>query len=174
MTIPSGLTPAQTRSFLQRQVATGRYLILGTVIITVVDLVLLLTGADFYITYSLASAYYLVWLGKGFDNAFGYSWDVNGIYTRTGLLMAFILLTAFLVLWWLAKEDEKWIKISMIALAVDAVLLLLFAFVLLSSPLDCLFELVIHGAVIWEMSKALSSVKLLAQLPQEEAEEVTL
>ena len=46
-----------------RQVNMARYMLLGTVIITVVNLILLLTNADFYIVYYAAVPYYLGWFG---------------------------------------------------------------------------------------------------------------
>ena len=42
----------QQRGFLQRQVNMARYMLLGTVIITVINLALLLAQADVYIVYS--------------------------------------------------------------------------------------------------------------------------
>ncbi len=164
MTIPQGLSAAETKNLLRRQVNMGCYMILGTVLITVVDILFLLLNVDFYITYSFACAFYLVWLGKGFDNGFAYSGAQVDVYTRTGLVMALVLLAALLLLWWLACRQERWLRISMAVLAVDAVLLLIFSVFLLEEPLSCLWELVIHGAVVWEMNKALSARRQLERL----------
>ncbi len=174
MNIPQGLSSSETKNYLQRQVNMGRYMVLGTVIITAVDILLLLFNADFYISYSFAAAYYLVWLGKGFDNGFALDMSATGIYTRTGLVMALVLLAALALLWYLSRREDKWLKISMAVLAVDAVALLIFAFLLLEEPLSCLWELVIHIAVIWEINKALSAGKQLAAMqkaPVAEAED---
>ena len=45
----------------QQQVKIARYMILGTVIATVVNLVLLFAQADLYIPYCAATAYYFGW-----------------------------------------------------------------------------------------------------------------
>ncbi len=170
MNIPQGLSRAQTRSFLQRQIGMGRYMILGTAILTLVNLLMLLFGGEFYIPYSFAAAYYLVWFGMGFDNDFAYNWSQVGVNTRTGLVLAAVLLGLLVLFWYLARRDEKWIKISMIVFAVDAVLLAVLSFAVMEQPLDCLWELVIHGAVIWEMNKALSARKHLDAMRREARE----
>ncbi len=177
MNIPADMSRRQTKSLLLRQLATSRYMILGTVIITVVNLLFLLFGTDVFMPYCAAAAYYLVWLGKGFDNAFGVSWELNGIYTRTGLLFAAVILGVLLLLWWLSKKDLRWIKVSIGLLVVDTVLLLVFAFAMLENPLGCLVEVVLHIAAIWEMSKAFSANRQLwelAEAEQQEAEEANV
>ncbi len=169
MNIPSGLTLEQTRKFLQRQVSTGRYMILGTVIITVVNLISLLLNSDLYISYSLDLGYYAAWLGKYADNGFLSDMGVNGHYTRLGLLVAFVLLAALLALWVLAKQSMKWIKVAMGLLIVDAVALAVFASIYFQAGiLAVLWDLVIHIAVIWEMGRAISSEKMLQELPETE------
>ncbi len=158
MNIPSHLSPSEVRTYLQRQVNMGRYMILGTVIITVVNILLLLCNADFYITYSVAISYYLVALGKGFDSP---TLAVNGTYTMTGLAMAMVILAVYLVFWFLAKKNILWIKVSMGLLIADAVILVLFVAGASGDLADCLWELVIHVAVLWEMGKAVSAQKQL-------------
>ncbi len=174
MNIPSHLSPSEVRNFLQRQINMGRYMILGTVIITAVNLLLLLCNADFYITYSVAAAYYLVVLGKGFDSP---TFSVNGTYTMTGLAMAVAVLAIYLVFWFLAKKNILWIKVSMGLLIADAVILVLFVVGAQGNLADCLWELVIHAAVLWEMGKAVSARKQLdamyvPEAPQHEEMEV--
>ncbi len=167
MNIPTHLNRDETRLYLRRQISMGRYMVLGSVIITVINLILLLTHADFYITYSISAAYYLVWLGKGFDDP---TFLTNGTYTVTALVLAVIILAVYLGLWLLAKSNLKWLKISTILLAVDTGLLLAFALYLGGDLMEYIWELVIHGAVLWEMKKALDASKQLANFSEAEAE----
>ncbi len=162
MNIPSHLSPEESRRFLLRQLATGRYMILGTVIITVVDLILLLTGADFYIFYSAAVAYYAVVLGLSFDAG------IIGTFTLTALLLAIVILAVYLLLWQLVKKNILWLKVSIGLLALDTLLLAGLYLYLGSDIADCLWELVIHGAVLWEMGKAVSASGQLAAMPAPE------
>ncbi len=168
MNIPSHYSPAEAQAFLRRQISTGKYMVLGTVIITVVNLVFLLCNVDFYISYSAALAYYPVWLGKGFDNEGMLEWTKNGEYTLTGLVIGMVVLAALLLLWLLSRNDIRWLKVSVGFLAVDTVAVILLAVGLWENFYDCLFEVVIHGAVIWEMCRALSAHKQLRALKRAE------
>ncbi len=168
MNIPAHLTADEARAFLLRQIATGRYMILGTVIITLVNLIFLLMGADFYIMYSSAAAYYPVQLGLLFDG-----W-VIGSYTLTALVLAAVILATYLMLWHLAKKNLLWLKVSIGLLVLDTVILVGRYLLLSEDVANCLWELVIHAAVIWEMGKALSARKQLDTIPTAEKEEILL
>lgn len=144
--------------FWNRQIRLAQYMLLGTVIVTVLNLAFLLGNVDLYISYSAALPYYLVWLGKMFDNGL-YLGAANGEFTATGLLMAGVLLGVWLVLWWLARGSRKWLKVGMIVVAVDLVVLLAVSIVLFHDPLSCLWEAIVHIAVIWEMSQGLKAWK---------------
>lgn len=141
-----------------RQIKLARYMLLGTVIVTVLNVAFLLGNVDMYISYSAALPYYLVWLGKLFDNGL-YLGAANGEFTATGLLMAGVLLAAWLVLWWLARGSRKWLKVGLIAVAVDLGILAILSIVLFSDPLSCLWEAIIHIAVIWEIAQGLKAWK---------------
>ncbi len=167
MNIPNHLNRDETRLYLQRQISMGRYMILGSVLLTVINLIVLLANGDFYISYSIAAAYYAVWLGKGFDDP---AFLQNGTYTVTALVIAVIILAVYLLLWQLAKKDLRWLKAALLLLAVDTALLVLFALVSGWNLGDYIWEVVIHGAVLWEMKKALDAYKQLAGLPAAETE----
>lgn len=172
MNIPSSIPKSEIPKFLQRQVNMGRYMIIGTVIITVVNYILLLTHANFYITYSAAVPYYLLWFGIAMDNNFAPVWDAVGTYALTGLVIGMVILAGYMLLWWFAKNDIRWIKVAMVLLIVDTVALLLFSFGVLKDPATCVWELVIHVAVIWEMKKGISAhTQLQTMLHNGQAEE---
>lgn len=141
-----------------RQIRLAQYMLLGTVIVTVLNVAFLLGNGDLYISYCAAVPYYLVWLGKVFDNGL-YMGAVNGEYAATGLVLAGILLAAWLVLWWLALRSRRWLKVGTIVVAVDLAALVAIAIVLFSDPLSFLWEIVIHIAVIWEMAQGLKAWK---------------
>lgn len=149
-------------------------MLLGTVIITVINIAFLLGNVDMYISYSAALPYYLVWLGKIFDNGWLVG-TLNGEFTATGLLMAGILLAMWLVLWWLARGSRRWLQVGLWVVVADLVALAVVALVLMSNPLSCLWEAVIHGAVIWEIHQGVKAWKQMdaalarqQEMPQEE------
>ena len=136
--------------FWERQIKLARYMLLGTVIITVINMAFLLGNVDMFISYCAAVPYYLVMLG-----------NVNGEFTATGLVMAGVILAVYLVVWWLARDSRKWLQVGLWLIVADLAALIVMGFVLFSSPLECLWEAVFHIAVIYEMAQGLSAQKKL-------------
>lgn len=141
-----------------RQIKLARYMLLGTVIVTVLNVAFLLGNVDMYISYCAALPYYLVWLGKMFDNGL-YLGAANGEFTATGLLLAGVLLAAWIVLWWMSAGKRMWLKVGMFAVVADLVALLALATVLFGDVIGFLWEIVLHIAVIWEMYQGLKAWK---------------
>ena len=152
----------------KRQINLAQYMLLGTVIVTVLNIAFLLGNVDMYISYSAALPYYLVWLGKIFDNG-RYMGPLNGQFTATGLVMAGILLAIWLVLWWLARGSRRWLQVGLWVVAADFAVLAIVALVLMSNPLSCLWEAVLHGAVIWEIYQGLKAWKQMEDALQQPA-----
>lgn len=145
----------------QRQLKTAQYMLLATVIATVVNIALLLARADWYIPYCAALPYYLTLLGYYFDGL------TLSTYTTTGMAMAFVGLAAWLLMWWKAKHSAAWLKAGMILAIVDTVLLALYAFVFTDAPVAYLLEMVMHIAVVYEIHVGLKAAKALEQASQE-------
>lgn len=141
-----------------RQIKTARYMLLGTVIITVVNMAFLLGNVDMFISYCAALPYYLLFLGKLFDNGYMLG-AVNGEFTATGLLMGGAVLAVYLVVWWLARSNRRWLQISLWLIVADLLVLIGLAIAVFSNPLDCFWEAVIHIAVIWEIRQGLRAQK---------------
>ena len=157
-----------------RQIKLARYMLLGTVIVTALNIVFLLTNTQLYISYCAALPYYLVWLGKIFDNGL-YLGAANGEFAATGMVMAGVVLAGWLLVWWMARSSRTWLKIGMIAVVVDLLIQLVLSVVLFSDIMGFFWEFILHGAVIWEISQGLKawSEKTAAEsrqvLQQEEA-----
>ena len=152
----------QQRGFLQRQVNMARYMLLGTVIITVVNLALLLAQADVYIVYSASVPYYLGWFGWVMD---GY---VVGQMTRMGMLLAATVLAVYLLVWFLAGGRPVWLKVGLGLLIADTALLLALVLWMDGSILAFFWEFALHGAVIYELVMGISAQKKLDAMAQEE------
>ena len=144
--------------FWNRQIRLARYMLLGTVIVTALNIAFLLGNADLYISYSAALPYYLVWLGKIFDNGLQLG-ALNGEFTATGLVMACVMLSCWLAVWWLSQNSRTWLKVGFLAVIVDLVILVVLAMVLMGDLLSCLWEAVLHIAVLWEIYQGLKSWK---------------
>lgn len=153
-----------------RQIKTARYMLLGTVIITVVNLAFLLSNSDQYVYYSSALSYYLVWLGKLFDNS-NYLGPVNGVYTSTGLVMGGVVLAGYLLVWWLARDQRKWLQVGMWLIVADLAVLAVLAWKLFEEPMDCFWEVGLHLVVIWEMAQGIKAHKSRQEYLAQQAEE---
>lgn len=148
---------------LQKQQKTAQYMLLATVIATIVDIALLLANASLFIPYCAASSYYLTNLGFYFD---GYALDT---YTATGMVMSFVVLAVWLLVWWKSKTSRAWLKAGVILVIVDTVFLALFALLFLESPASCLWEGLLHIAVIYEMHVGLKACQQIEQITKQPA-----
>lgn len=147
----------QNVPMLQRQLKTAQYMLLATVIATVVNIVLLLSRSDMYIPYCAAAAYYLILLGYYFDAL------TLSTYTATAMVMAFVILALWLLVWWKAKRSTAWLKVGMILSIVDTVAFGAYVFLFTQDPIFNLLEGVMHIAVIYEIYVGLKAAKALAQ-----------
>lgn len=146
---------------LEKQIKTAQYMLLATVIVTVVNIALMLANAGLFIPYCAAVPYYLTNLGFFFD---GYALST---YTATGMVMAFVSLAGWLLVWWKSKTSQRWLKAGMILVILDTVFLALFAFAFLESPASCLWEGFLHIAVIYEIHVGLKAHKQIEQLSKQ-------
>ncbi len=152
---------------LQKQRNTAQYMLLATVIATVVNIALLLGNFSFQIPYSSSLAYYLTFLGFFFD---GYAMST---YTTTGMVMSFAVLAIWLVVWWLARKHRAWLLTGLIFVAADTAFLAIFALLFLANPSSCLLDGIFHLAVIYEIAVGLRAAKRLEQLPEEGEPQIT-
>ena len=68
-----------SREYLLRQVANGRYSLLLIVILTVVNLIMTILDTNTYFLFSASVPYYLVFVGMGIENGFvDGAWNVKG------------------------------------------------------------------------------------------------
>ena len=65
-----------SREYLLRQVANGRYSLLLIVILTVVNLIMTILDTNTYFLFSASVPYYLVFVGMGIENGL---WTVPGM-----------------------------------------------------------------------------------------------
>ena len=152
---------------LQKQQKTAQFLLLGTVITTVINIVLLLANGSFGIPYSSAIAYYLTFLGFYFDSF------VLGTYTATGMVMGFVVLAAWLLIWWMSKKQVGWLIAGLVMVCVDTAFLALFALVFLENPGECLWEGLLHVVVIYQISIGIKAMKTLSQ-PRQQPQSIPL
>ena len=160
---------------LLRQKKTACYMLLATVLATVVNVALLLGNAVMSIPYCASLPYYLVWLDKAFDNGLQPLGPVIGVNCRTGMLMCFVLLAGWLLLWWLCRDSRRWLKVGMWLVVADSAIMAVLALALFGGFTGFLLEFAIRFAVIWEIRRGLRAwnrlEELSAAVPEESQEE---
>ena len=113
-----------SREYLLRQVANGRYSLLLIVILTVVNLIMTILDTNTYFLFSASVPYYLVFVGMGIENGFvDGAWNVKGTLTYTGLVIALVIVAVYLLCWLLSKERAGWLTAALVLFIVDTVAL---------------------------------------------------
>lgn len=148
----------QQHSQWKLQLSIAQYLLLGTVIATVVNVLLLLANVDFYIPYSASLPYYLTYFGYYFD-----SWQVS-TYTVTGMVMTFVCLAIYLVLWWMARQHIGWLWAGMFLLIADTLGLAVIVLLVMENPISFLLEFILHIVVVGEIAVGLRAYNRLRQV----------
>ena len=133
----------------QQQRGIARYILLGTVITTVIDILLLFTPTDFYIPYCAFVPYFLTGLGFMFDGL-----QVSTL-TFTGALLAFFCLSGYLLVRWFAKKYNGWLLTGLILVCVDTLVMVLTALCILHNTGDFILDILLHLAVIYELAVGL-------------------
>lgn len=152
-----------SREYLERQVNSGRGVLLGLLIFTVINLVLLLLEADRYFPFGASVPYFLTLLGVAFD-----SWGGSG-YTATALVVSGVVLAVYLVMWILSKKRSGWLTAAAVMFVVDTVALIWFSFTLLENPLSNVKDLIFHAFILWELFRSAKAGKKLRELPDDVA-----
>ena len=136
-----------SREYLLRQVANGRYSLLLIVILTVVNLIMTILDTNTYFLFSASVPYYLVFVGMGIENGFvDGAWNVKGTLTYTGLVIALVIVAVYLLCWLLSKKRAGWLTVALVLFIVDTVALVVITFALYDSPMGKLVDFLLH---IW-------------------------
>ena len=154
-----------SREYLLRQVANGRYSLLLIVILTVVNLIMTILDTNTYFLFSASVPYYLVFVGMGIENGFvNGAWNVKGTLTYTGLVIALVIVAVYL----LSKKRAGWLTAALVLFIIDTVALVVITFALYDSPMGKLVDFLLHIWAIVELIQAVRGSKKLRALPPTE------
>ena len=150
-----------SREYLLRQVANGRYSLLLIVILTVVNLIMTILDTNTYFLFSASVPYYLVFVGMGIENGFvDGAWNVKGTLTYTGLVIALVIVAVYLLCWLLSKKRAGWLTAALV--------LFVITFALYDSPMGKLVDFLLHIWAIVELVQGVRGSKKLKALPPAE------
>ena len=154
------------RAHLQQQISIARRTLLGVVVMTLINLVLLLRDGNTYLVFSASVPYYLAFLGKVIDNGFGPMVE-NGTYTATGLVLGLVILAMYLLPWLLSKRKGNWLYVGAGLLCLDLVALAAVSILLLQSITGTAVDILVHIVAIVQIGKGATADKKLRSLPPE-------
>ena len=158
-----------SREYLLRQVANGRYSLLLIVILTAVNLIMTILDTNTYFLFSASVPYYLVFVGMGIENGFvDGAWNVKGTLTYTGLVIALVIVAVYLLCWLLSKKRAGWLTAALVLFIIDTVALVVITFALYDSPMGKLVDFLLHIWAIVELIQAVRGSKKLRALPPTE------
>ena len=160
-------TPVDKNSpeYLSQQISSGRGTLLGIIILTALNEVMLLLDTGRYFLFSASIPYYLTWFGKILDNGTS---DGSGAiiakYTIIAILVSLVILGVYLLCWFLSKKRIGWLTAATILFAIDTVLFIIFAFTVLAEPMRCLLDFLLHAVAVYQMIAGILSHKKLRKL----------
>lgn len=161
-----------SREYLLQQYSSGRVTLVAVLLLTVINVVLMITGSDRYFLFSASVPYYLT--------AFGMAFDGSGIgtFTLTALVISAVILAVYLVCWLLAKKRPGWLTAALVLFIVDTAALLALSVwmdMLWVNILDLVFH-VLAAVSLWQAVRASQKLKTMPEempVPQEEAHGTT-
>ena len=145
--------------YQENLIRTGRTALIGVVILTVLNLVLLLTDSDRYLLFSISVPYFLTVLGQIMDENL-----LSGSYTVTALVISVVVLALYVVCFVLSKKRPGWLTAGLVLFCVDTAALIVFVFTLTGSPESFFMDFVFHVLIIVELAMAVKGNKKLKAL----------
>lgn len=149
-----------TREYQEQLLSRSRGFFLTIIIFTIINLVLLVLDRGTYFLFSASIPYYLTGLSLMMDGG------VIGQNATIALGVSGVLLAAYFLCWLLSARKSVWLTVGIAIFVLDTAALVYVCLKLLESPLDGLFDLLIHALLIWEMSKGITAAKNLKDMPE--------
>lgn len=138
-----------SQAYYERQLSVGRSAILLVLMLTVINLAMVLLGADFYLLFSASVPYYLTVIARGFDLAA--SGGANQAYTWAALGVSAVVLGLYLLCWILSRKQPNWLVVSLVLFILDTVCLALFCLFVFGGFMESIVDFLMHGWVIYEV-----------------------
>lgn len=143
------------RKQLQRRVGWGQLALLGILVVSFINQLMLWMGIEYHFLFSAAMPYYLNWVARQLS---------SGGFSVVATVLTLALYCAY-GLCLLRSYEPRWFWAGMVLYALDTVLLIIFALALLANPMSCLLELLVHGLALAVLMQSWSARIRLRQMP---------
>ncbi len=149
---------------LEAKIKNSRSTVLIALIFTVVNIVFVMFGSDTQLVYAMTAPYYFVIFGKGMDNRFTMgTWSETGVYTRTGLLLALVILGFVALCWFLSARRSSILQWLLAVAIVDALVLVALSVYFVGGLLGSLVDIIFHVFLIVRLVQGIKAARKLEQ-----------
>ena len=152
------LTPRQQA---EQQFKAARISLLTAICLTVINILLLFTGMDWMLLYSVTAPYFIAVLGAVMENP---------VMLTTGAVIGVVCLVPYLLCWLLSKKHSAWLIVATVLMGLDT--LVLIGVYLLLGDFSGILDFVFHGLIIYYMILGVVGAKKLKTLPEEEPADI--
>lgn len=149
----ANLTP---RELLQQKYKNARTYLLIIILFTVLNVVLLITGSDTMMLFSISVPYYAV--------VMGYFMGEQTMLV-TGCVIAAVMLVVYLLCWIFSKKRTGWLVAALVLFIVDT--LVMGGMYLLASEASGIMDVLIHALVLYYLIVGIHSAAKLKKMPPE-------
>ncbi len=133
-------TPEKSkRQILLQHIGLGRTAILLLLAVSLLNQLLILLEVNYHFLFSTAVPYYLNWLAGKLGGTAGAT-----PLKIFAVIVAFLSFVAYVGCWVISAQRRELLKTALWLYCADTVMLVIFAFALLSNPFSCLLEMLVH------------------------------
>lgn len=167
-------TAVTPRQALEMKYNAARANLLLVVAFTIINIILVLTGANTYFLFSASVPYYIVFIGSLLCGKLPAEY-----YEGTGLteadffpssvltvmvVIAAVILALYVLAWLLSRKNKVgWLIFALVLFALDSVMMFLFSGI----SVDTIFDVLFHAWVIYYLVVGIRASKRLKLLPVE-------
>ena len=152
------LTPRQQA---QQHFNNARNGLLLAICLTAVNILLLFTGLDWMLLYSITAPYFIAVLGAVMEDA---------VMLTTGAVIGVVCLVPYLLCWLLSKKHSAWLIVATVLMGLDT--LVLIGVYLFMGDFSGILDFVIHGLMIYYLIMGVVGAHKLKTLPEEAPDEI--
>lgn len=150
--------------YMLQQYNSARSSILTAIILTVVNVLLTVFDAGYYLLFSIAVPYYGVAFGMGMDYALG-----SGNHTLTAVIIGLVITAVYFLLWLMSKKRRGVMLVVLVLFILDTVALVLIG-VTMTGITAILLDLVFHVLILVYLIQAARFGGKLTVLDQQQAQ----
>ena len=155
-------TKKVSRSYYAEQFAGGRSTLLAVILMSIINIVMLLSGSDSYFLFSASVPYYLTFMGMYFDSLVN-----SNMYTVTAIVISAVILALYFVCWLLSKKRPGWLTATLVLFILDTLTLLYFVFVVFGSLGEFIIDLLLHGLVLFQLIRGVLAARKMRTMEPE-------